>query len=132
MYLLKGKSKTTIEKQSGDFWYVHRLRQTGKILDPEQIKIGEYYLYKEKFGMVSVVKVIEDTSNDGWVGFRLLVKRVLYSSCQVPKGTVIETGYYRESFSYPTSWHFEPGMTLIQSKNQTHNAGTEDQLESVL
>lgn len=137
MFLLKSKSKATLEMQSemqsSESWYIHRLRQPGKIIDPGQIQVGGYYLYKEKFGMVAVVKIIENTSNTGWVGFRLLIKRVLYSCSQVPKGTVIETGFCAESFKYPTAWHFEPSLTLLQSDNLSQcSTETAARLKSVL
>ncbi|ADG82156.1 hypothetical protein TherJR_1296 [Thermincola potens JR] len=114
MNIITGKSETAIDKQVKDGWFIHGLRQPGELVDPDQVQVGGYYIYKEKFGMVTIVKVIEKLSENGWSGFRLMIKRVLYSPWPVQKGTVFEAGYYTKLFSYPTSWHLEPCMSLIK------------------
>ncbi len=116
MYLTKSKTGVTTENQSHDFEHINSIRQVGKVLSPDQIKVGGYYIYKERYGMVIMVKILEDISRDGWTGYRLMVKQVLYACWTVPRGTVFEAGYYAKNYNYHTSWHFEPGMSLITSR----------------
>lgn len=94
---------------------IHRLREPGTILSVKEVKTGGYYIFKEKFGMVAVVKVVQNTSTEDWAGFRLKIKRILYSPWNVPVGTVFEQGYSPETSTLPTSWHFEPCMSLVKS-----------------
>ena len=132
MYLLKSNT-AEVNQQNKEVLYKYRQRMTGQIISPDQIEVGSYYLYKEKFGMVCIVKIIEDTTQNGWVGFRMMVKRVIYSCWQVPKGTTFEAGYYSAAFTYPTSWHLEPSMSLIKSDyHPLYNPAVEVGIKSVL
>lgn len=98
-----------------DGWHIHRLRQAGQVIRPDRIKVGSYYLYKEKHGMVCIVKILEDTSKDDWIGFRMMVKRVLYACWHIPKNCVFEAGYHSLS-DYPSAWHVEPALVLLDSQ----------------
>lgn len=104
-----------VNVQNSDYRYIHQIRQVGNIIRPDRIKIGGYYLYKEKHGMICIVKILECTSKEDWIGFRLMVKRVLFSSWYVPKNYVFEAGCH-DRVGFPSSWHFEPGMVLLGSQ----------------
>lgn len=104
-----------INEQNNDYWYIHQLRQAGNIIRPDEVKVGGYYLYKEKHGMVCIVKLLENTSKNDWVGFRMMVKRVFYSCWHIPKNCLFEAGYHAAN-EYPSSWHFEPGLVLLDSQ----------------
>lgn len=118
MRLIKGQTQTN-PVSGQENWCTNRFIEKGTILSPSDLKIGGYYLFKEKFGMIALVKVIQDTSTQGWTGFRLKIKRILFSPWDVPVGTVFEKGYCPETSALPTSWHFEPCMLLIKSDKKT-------------
>jgi hypothetical protein len=101
--------------QNDDWRYIHLIRQSGNIIRPDRIKVGGYYLYKEKHGMVCMVKILEDTSKEDWIGFRMMVKRVLYSCWHVPRNCVFEAGYHATQ-GYPKAWHLEPTLELLDKK----------------
>lgn len=128
------QAKTQIKPNTGqESRYIHRLRETGVILPFDQLKVGGYYIYKENFGMVVLVRFLENTSTESWKGFRLKIKKVLYSPWDIPAGTVFETGYSPETSVFPTSWHFEPCMLLIKSDQiPSHADFSSLHVESVL
>lgn len=107
--------KLAVNVQNNNYLYIHQLRQPGNIIRPDTVKVGGYYLYKEKHGMVCIVKILEDTSKKDWTGFSMIVKRVLYSCWDIPKNCVFEAGYHAAQ-DYPSSWHFEPAMELLDNK----------------
>lgn len=116
MHLVVSHNKDlAVNKQSNDCWYIHQLRQAGNMLRPDRIEVGGYYLYKEKYGMVCIVKILENTSKEDWVGFRMMVKRVIYSCWHIPKNCVFEAGYHA-SQGYSSAWHLEPSMVLLDSQ----------------
>lgn len=115
MHLIRQKHNIS----SCQWEYINNLRQDGIPQKPEEIRIGGYYLYKERHGMVALVKVVNKTFKDGWVNFTLLVKRVLFTPWEVRRGTVFEVGLDINYTNYPGSWHFEAGMTII--KSSTHS-----------
>jgi len=133
MYLLNSKLNSTPDCSINDVEYLNFLRQPGEKLKPNQIKVGGFYLYKEKFGMVAVVKVLKDTSESDWVGFRLMVKQVLYSCWNIPKGAVFDVGCNLNHFKHHTSWQLEPSLSLLKSQNPMHlHADNKNIIESVL
>lgn len=114
MYLVKKQTSINPADKGENYTDICNLRQAGNVLKPEQIKAGGYYIYKEKHGMVSLVKVIRVIVKDDWIGFHLMVKRVLYSPWDIPKGRIFEVGLNLTVST--TSWHFEPGMLLVKSE----------------
>ncbi len=93
--------------------HIHSLRSPGEVIDPREAQLGGYYIYKEKFGMVAIVKVVKTMSENGWAGYLFKVRRVLFSPWQVTKGSVFEAGYYAEGGALPSSWHLEPCVSLL-------------------
>lgn len=134
MYLVRdNQTLSTINIKDNQAWYIQNLRKTANIVHISQIKAGGYYLYKEKFGLVALVKVLKISTHDNWVDFRFIVKQVLYSCWHVPEKTILETGYCTENTNYPGSWHLEPGLCLIKAGIDTGSfTGNEIDLESVL
>ncbi len=115
MRLIQAHTQTNpATRQDGS--YTNRVRETGIVLSLNELKTGGYYLFKEKFGMVALVKVIQNTSTHGWIGFRFKIKRILYSPWDIPVGTIFEKGYSPDTSAFPTSWHFEPCMLLIKTE----------------
>lgn len=114
MYVINNRAEIDTNHQSTDSWKnVQELKEIQNIVDYQEVKEKGYYLYKEKFGMVSLVKVMGKTSHQDWVGFRLMVKRVLHSPWPVPKRMVFEVGYNPEIHPRPNSWHLEPGLVTV-------------------
>lgn len=133
MFLIKAKTDNDSNRTLKDSCYVQQLRQAENVLTPNRIKTGGYYIYKEKFGIVALVKVLEDICEEGWVGYRIMIKRILYSPWQVPKNTVFEIGCSTETPSGQPSWHFEPGMILVKSdKRVTYSDKVNIEIESAL
>lgn len=135
MFLINAKAKTnfmdsiTLEESC----HVQQLRQANNILPPDQIRVGGYYIYKERFGIVALVKVVKDISHQGWAGYRVMIKRVLYSTWHIPKNTELELGFSTKEMTYPTSWHFEPGMVLVKCDRQfQYNDNTNTEIDTVL
>lgn len=133
MFLIKSKTNIKGDITFNDSCYVQHLRQAESVLTPDQISVGGYYVYKEKFGIVALVKVLEDISIQGWTGYRIMIKRVLYSPWQIPKNAVLEIGFGTEPISYQNSWHFEPGMMLVKcDKSVPNNVNLNVEIESAL
>lgn len=97
-----------------DHRHLQQLKQPGAVIPPDRIKVGGYYIYKENHGMVCIVKILESTSQEEWIGYRLMVKRVVYSYWSVPKNYVFETGYHLAQ-GHPIAWHLEPAMVLLDN-----------------
>lgn len=110
---LSGNQTATKKIPAHNPWHVHQLRKPGIIIDPAEIVPGGHYIYKEKHGVVAIVKVLEDISQNDWIGFRLMVKRVLYSPWPIKAKTLFEAGYYSK-FGYPSSWHFEAYLNMVK------------------
>lgn len=133
MFLIKAKSNINSNETLDDSCYIQQLRRIENLLPTEHIKTGGYYIYKEKFGIVALVKVLEDMSEEDWAGYRVIIKRVLYSPWQIPKNTVLEIGFSKETKAYPPSWHFEPGMMLVKcDRRVTCNDNANTEIESAL
>lgn len=90
------------------------MHNTNFKLNKKAIQTGGFYIYKEKFGMTAVVKVIKELSCGDWTGYLLTIKRVLHASWEVPAGKTFEAGYNNHLTKAP-SWQLEPYISLIPS-----------------
>lgn len=115
MNVISNNAKVDSHRSSTDSWKnIQELKEIQNVVDYQEIREKGYYLYKEKFGMVSLVKILEKTTHPDWMGFRLMVKRVLHSPWLVPHKMVFEVGYNPKMQSTPNSWHFEPGLVRVE------------------
>lgn len=114
MHLIRENATICDAKSANDYLYINNLREIKCKIELNKVKVGGYYLYKEKFGMVAVVKVLKNTSTESWNSYLIKVNRVLFSTLDIPKGTVFEVGCSSTSSS-KHSWHFEPFFSLIRA-----------------
>ncbi|QOS99997.1 hypothetical protein JNUCC42_04375 [Brevibacterium sp. JNUCC-42] len=74
-------------------------------IDPRNIEVGKKYQFEEKHHIAAIVTILEDESEDDWVGYKLRVDEIIFGGKKV--GDEFSCGYDKEYGCDYREWKFK-------------------------